>query len=43
MDYKIDKDGIVECLDIVEVERMILKGEIKDKVMLNEYWNGLEE
>ncbi|HDI1000524.1 TPA: hypothetical protein PJ778_002076 [Staphylococcus aureus] len=42
-DYKTDKDGIVERLDTAEAERTTLKGEIKDKVMLNEYRNGLEE
>lgn len=42
-DYKIDKDGIVERLDTAEAERTTLKGEIKDKVTLNEYRNGLEE
>ncbi|HCZ2002323.1 TPA: hypothetical protein O2Q06_001670 [Staphylococcus aureus] len=42
-DYKTDKDGIVERLDTAEAERMTLKGEIKDKVTLNEYRNGLEE
>lgn len=42
-DYKTDKDGIVERLDTVEAERTTLKGEIKDKVTLNEYRNGLEE
>ncbi|HDE8332185.1 TPA: hypothetical protein PD192_002064 [Staphylococcus aureus] len=42
-DYKTDKDGIVERLDTAEAERTTLKGEIKDKVTLNEYRNGLEE
>lgn len=42
-DYKTDKDGIVERLDTAEAERTTLKGEIKDKVTLNEYQNGLEE
>ncbi|MDU6217562.1 MAG: phage tail spike protein [Staphylococcus aureus] len=42
-DYKTDKDGIVERLDTAESERTTLKGEIKDKVTLNEYRNGLEE
>ncbi|HDA2228055.1 TPA: hypothetical protein O4476_001355 [Staphylococcus aureus] len=42
-DYKTDKDGIVERLDTAEDERTTLKGEIKDKVTLNEYRNGLEE
>ncbi|HDC6064883.1 TPA: hypothetical protein O8419_000959 [Staphylococcus aureus] len=42
-DYKTDKDGIVERLDTAEAERKTLKGEIKDKVTLNEYRNGLEE
>ncbi|HCG2356070.1 TPA: hypothetical protein NJO65_002423 [Staphylococcus aureus] len=41
-DYKTDKDGIVERLDTAEAERTTLKGEIKDKVTLNEYRNGLE-
>lgn len=41
--YKTDKDGIVERLDTAEAERTTLKGEIKDKVTLNEYRNGLEE
>ncbi|HCV1080417.1 TPA: hypothetical protein OVO92_002014 [Staphylococcus aureus] len=43
LDYKTDKDGIVERLDTAEAERTTLKGEIKDKVTLNEYRNGLEE
>ncbi|HDF0665526.1 TPA: hypothetical protein PEC24_002014 [Staphylococcus aureus] len=42
-DYKTDKDSIVERLDTAEAERTTLKGEIKDKVTLNEYRNGLEE
>ncbi|HAR7387785.1 TPA: hypothetical protein I2U44_08690 [Staphylococcus aureus] len=42
-DYKTDKDGIVERLDTAEAERTTLKGEIKDKVTLNECRNGLEE
>lgn len=42
-DYKTDKDGIVERLDTAEAERTTLKGEIKYKVTLNEYRNGLEE
>lgn len=42
-DYKTDKDGIVERIDTAEAERTTLKGEIKDKVTLNEYRNGLEE
>ncbi|HCV3078276.1 TPA: hypothetical protein OWN38_002208 [Staphylococcus aureus] len=42
-EYKTDKDGIVERLDTAEAERTTLKGEIKDKVTLNEYRNGLEE
>ncbi|MCZ4794717.1 phage tail spike protein [Staphylococcus aureus] len=42
-DHKTDKDGIVERLDTAEAERTTLKGEIKDKVTLNEYRNGLEE
>ncbi|HGO1651758.1 TPA: phage tail spike protein [Staphylococcus aureus] len=42
-DYKTDKDGIAERLDTAEAERTTLKGEIKDKVTLNEYRNGLEE
>ena len=42
-DYKTDKDGIVERLDTAEAERTTLKGEIKDKVTLNAYRNGLEE
>ncbi|HFE5867423.1 TPA: phage tail spike protein [Staphylococcus aureus] len=42
-DYKTDKDGIVERVDTAEAERTTLKGEIKDKVTLNEYRNGLEE
>ncbi|MCJ8099783.1 hypothetical protein MU454_09370 [Staphylococcus aureus] len=42
-DYKTDKDGIVERLDTAEAEKTTLKGEIKDKVTLNEYRNGLEE
>ena len=39
-DYKTDKDGIVERLDTAEAERTTLKGEIKDKVTLNEYRNS---
>lgn len=42
-DYKTDKNGIVERLNTAEAERKTLKGEIKDKVTLNEYQNGLAE
>ena len=42
-DYKTDKDGIVERLNTAEAERITLKGEIKDKVTLNEYQSGLAE
>ncbi|HDP6018215.1 TPA: hypothetical protein P6W16_002031 [Staphylococcus aureus] len=42
-DYKTDKNGIVERLNTAEAERKTLKGEIKDKVTLNEYQSGLAE
>ncbi|SUJ95359.1 phage tail spike protein [Staphylococcus aureus] len=42
-DYKTDKNGIVERLNTAEAERKTLKGEIKDKVTLNEYQNDLAE
>ncbi|HGN7345317.1 TPA: phage tail spike protein [Staphylococcus aureus] len=43
LDYKTDKDGIVERLNTAEAERITLQGEIKDKVTLNEYQSGLAE
>ncbi|OFM10532.1 phage tail spike protein [Staphylococcus sp. HMSC069D07] len=43
VDYKTDKDGIVERLDSADSERLQLSNEIKDKVSVTEYNSGINE